>query len=131
MLPDKTKSVKRSIKSFSYAWKGLKTAFITQSNFKFQIAIAFIAIVAALLFNFRIQEWIILIVVISMVLVTELINTTIEIITDHLFPDFHLTAGKIKDISAAAVLIAAITAVITGILLFLPKIISYSGFYNI
>jgi diacylglycerol kinase len=131
MLPDKSKSVTRSIKSFRFAWNGLKIAFLTQINFKIQVGSAFVALILAFVFDFMLIEWLILIFVISLVLITELINTSIEIITDHLFPGFHITAGKIKDISAAAVLIAAITALITGILLFLPKILSISGFHII
>jgi diacylglycerol kinase len=123
MLPDKTKSLYRSFKSFSYAWKGLKNAYISQSNFRIQIFVTFPVFILAFILNFNTIEWLILIVVVTVVLITELINTAIEIVTDHLFPGFHETAGKIKDISAAAVLIAAIAAIIAGILLFLPKII--------
>ena len=123
MLPDKTNVLKRSYKSFSFAWNGLKTAFTTQPNFKIQAVIGLLAVLLALFFNFNFAEWIILLIIISMVLTAELLNTSIEFITDHLFPDYNIIAGKIKDISAAAVLITSVTATITGILLFLPKIL--------
>ena len=122
MIPEKNNDISRSIKSFSFAWNGLKIAFSTQVNFKIQTIAGLIVFFAAFLLDFMVIEWIMLIFIVSIVLIAELVNTAIEIITDHLFPEYHLTAGKIKDIAAAAVLITAFTALVAGLLLFLPKI---------
>lgn len=119
----------RSLKSFLFAWQGLKYAFVTQVNFKIQLIIGCLAAILAFFLEFNRIEWIILIFTVSLVLITELINTAVEIIVDYLFPGYHETAGKIKDISAAAVLVSAIAAIIAGLMLFLPKIIDLRGFH--
>lgn len=119
----KWKQFNRSLKSFLFAWKGLKSAFVTQVNFKIQLIIGCLAVVLAFFLEFNRIEWIILIFTATAVLITELINTVVETIADYLFPGFHETAGMIKNISAAAVLVSAIAAIIVGLMLFLPKII--------
>jgi diacylglycerol kinase len=55
------------------------------------------------------------------VVVTEILNTAIEHLTDLVSPEFHPLAKKTKDAAAGAVLIASIIAVIIGLLVFLPK----------
>jgi diacylglycerol kinase len=62
----------------------------------------------------------------ALVFIAELFNTTIETLVDLVSPEFNPKAGLIKDISAAAVLIAALMALITGIIILLPKIIHAS-----
>jgi diacylglycerol kinase len=55
--------------------------------------------------------------------ITEALNTAIECLTDLVSPEFHPLAGKVKDISAGAVLIAAIGAAVVGAVIFVPKVI--------
>ena len=68
-------------------------------------------------------EWLWIIAATAVVFIVELFNTAIETLVDLVSPDFNPKAGLIKDISAAAVLIAAFMALIIGILIFLPKIV--------
>lgn len=107
------------IKSFGYAFEGLGTAFKNESNFRIQLAIAAVALFFSILLRFSIPEMIALIIIIGLVLILELINTTIEILAGkEITPE----AKIIKDVSAGAVVLAVIVAVIVGLLLFIPKI---------
>jgi undecaprenol kinase/diacylglycerol kinase (ATP) len=66
-------------------------------------------------------EWCWITLAIGLVIVTEILNTAIEHLTDLVSPEFHPLAQKTKDAAAGAVLIASIIAVIIGLLVFLPK----------
>lgn len=107
------------LKSFGYAFEGLGTAFKNEANFRIQLVIAAIALLFSILLRFPIPEIITLIIIIGLVLILELINTAIEILAgSKITPE----AKIIKDISAGAVVMAAIMSVIIGLLLFIPKI---------
>lgn len=82
-------------------------------------------IVAILMIYFRVRLWqaIILLLVITIVLILELINTIFEKIVDMLEPRIHHYAEMVKDIMAATVLVASLSAIIIGILIFGPYII--------
>lgn len=110
-------------KSFEFALKGVRRALIEEPNFKIHIAISLIAIVGAFLLGFEKVEWIILILTISSVIILELLNTAVEALVDLLSPEVHSKAEIAKDVSAAAVFIAALASIIVGIFLFLPKIL--------
>ena len=64
-----------------------------------------------------------IIIAIALVIITEMLNTAIEFLTDLVSPNFHPLAKKTKDVAAGAVLVAAIIAVILGLMVFLPKFI--------
>ncbi|MGG9961564.1 diacylglycerol kinase family protein [Ferruginibacter sp. SUN106] len=113
------------IKSFAFAWNGLKTCFISETNFKIHLLLAVIAISFGIGFSISGTEWLALIFCIVFVLVMEMINTAIEKICDVVHKDFHPGIKKIKDIAAGAVLVASGGASITGLVIFLPKIIIY------
>ena len=70
-------------------------------------------------------EWLDLVIVISLVLILELINTSLEAIVDLVSPEIRDTAKVAKDVAAGTVLIASLASVIIGVLLFLPKILSF------
>jgi len=115
------KDKKRSI-GFSFAWNGLIEAAKSERNFQIHVVITFIVIVFGIFFQISRLEWGIIILVIGLVLVSEMINSTVEKLIDYLKPDIHPTAKIIKDIAAGSVLIAAIIAVIIGLIVFIPKI---------
>jgi diacylglycerol kinase (ATP) len=69
------------------------------------------------------SEWLWVALCITLVLVTEIFNTMIETLTDLVSPGYNEKAGHIKDMSAGAVVIAAIFALITGLIIFLPKLL--------
>ena len=108
--------------SFVYAFGGIKLAFKNEPNFKFHIIAAIIAIILGILLKLNSIEFAILILTICMVLMLELINTTLEALVDIVSPEIHPKARIAKDVSAAAVLIASLGSLAIGAILFLPKI---------
>lgn len=113
------------IKSFSYAFSGIRTALHEEPNFKIHILIAVLAIILAYIFKFSQIEWLVLSLTIAMVLILELMNTSLEVLVDIVSPQVQEKAKIAKDVAAASVLLASLTSVIVGIALFLPKILSF------
>jgi diacylglycerol kinase len=117
-------SRKRSLKkSFSFAFDGIKQALQNEPNFRIHIFLAILTVALAYYLNFSINEWLILMFTIAFVIVAELINTAIESLVDIVSPDIRKEAKLAKDVLAASVLIAAILAIVIGMILFLPKLI--------
>jgi diacylglycerol kinase len=111
-------------KSFKYAWNGLKTATKNEPNFRIHLTFASTALIMAILLRFKIQEWLLLLFTISFVLILELFNTAMESIVNLVSPEIRDQAKIAKDVSAAAVLIGAMMAIIVGFVLFYPKLIA-------
>jgi diacylglycerol kinase len=109
--------MKSLIKSFRFALKGISVSF-KQRNFKIELFIAVLVIVLGYFFQITATEWCITFIAISMVLVAEMLNTAIEHLVDLVSPDYHKTAGTIKDISAGAVLVSAIFSAVIGVIIF-------------
>src|SRR5690625_4471863 len=109
---------------FHYAINGLKEAFIRERNFRIHIFVAIVVMICSFLFNLSAYEWLFILFAIQTVFLAELTNTIAERIIDHIKPEIHPKAKIIKDIGAAIVLIAAIFATITGIIIFLPKLLN-------
>jgi diacylglycerol kinase len=116
--------MKNRILSFKYAFNGLIVLISTQVNFRIHIILSIIAIAAGVFLHINIVEWIAIIFCIGIVLFTEAINTAIEFVVDLNTQEINPLAGKIKDVAAAAVLIAAFVALIIGCLVFVPKLIA-------
>lgn len=115
------------IKGFGYAFSGLHHAFKSQLNFKVHILIAFVISFVGYLLKLSVTEWLWIIVLTGIVLLTELLNTGIEVLVDLVSPEIHPKAKIIKDVAAAAVLVAALTAVVVGLIIFIPKILNYAA----
>lgn len=80
-------------------------------------------IIAGFFFEISKTEWLAIIIVIGFVFSMEIINSAIEQLADFASSDYHETIKKVKDLSAAAVLISALVSVIIGCIIFIPKII--------
>ncbi len=107
------------IRSLKDAFRGIKEAFIEQS-FRILFVVAVIVSACLIYFPFTNIERAVLVLVIALVLSLELINSQIERILDILRPDYSEEVRKMKDISAGAVLVASIGAVIVGAVITLP-----------
>ncbi len=110
--------------SFRFALNGLKTAFVKEPNFRIHSMMAISAIILAMLLDFSIAEWVVVVFTISLVLIFELLNTAIEALTNLFSPEISEYAKIAKDVTAASVLITAVNAVVVGLLLYLPKVIA-------
>jgi diacylglycerol kinase (ATP) len=113
--------MKKRIKSFGYAGRGIRVVFGTEPNMKIHIVIAILVIISGFIFHINITEWIACLLCIGLVFGMEMMNTAVENVVDLASPKLHPLAGKAKDIAAGAVLICAIISVIIGLLIFIPK----------
>jgi diacylglycerol kinase (ATP) len=115
--------MKKLIRSFGYAFKGIGYATATQLNFRIHLVATVLAVGLGFALHLSINEWLWIILCIALVLILELVNTAVEALTDLASPGYHELAGRAKDVCAAAVVIAAAFAVITGLIIFLPKLL--------
>ncbi len=115
-------SFHKRLKSFGYAFRGIRSFFLSTHNAWIHAAAALLVIAASLFFQITIIEWIAVIFCIGLVFTAEAFNTAVEQYVDLVQPEFDSRAGNIKDIAAGAVLISAICAAIIGLLIFLPRI---------
>lgn len=111
--------------SFKYAIQGFKIAFLNEFKIRLHCAIVLVVVTGGLLLNLSILEWISVVISMGIVLITELINTSIETLSDTLHPDMSEGIKNTKDIAASAVLIASTTALVIGLIVFIPYLCQY------
>lgn len=112
--------LKARLDSFRYAFRGIADLFRHTPNARIHLLITCCVIIAGFFFGITRIEWCMLILCIALVFAAEAANTATEYLTDLVSPDYDQLAGKTKDVAAAAVLLAAIGAAITGIIIFAP-----------
>lgn len=110
------------LKGFVYAAKGAFLLLRTESSIQLQFLLAVIVTIAGFYFEISRVEWMIQILAIGLVMGIEGLNTAIEKLSDFVQPEHDPKIGFIKDISAGAVMIAAVAASILGLIIYLPKI---------
>lgn len=110
--------------SFKHALEGVIYTLRTQPNFQVHVLFALLAAIAGFYFQISRAEWAVIIFVVGLVLMAEMVNTSIEAVVDLHTEKFHELAKISKDVSAGMVLVTATIAVITGFLIFLPHFIS-------
>ena len=111
--------------SFRYAFAGLRYLLWTQRNAKIHTALGLAAVALGLVLGIDRYEWLTLTLTIAIVLAAEGVNTAIEAAVDLASPSYHPLAKIAKDVGAGTVLLTAIAAVIVGMLLFLPHLLSF------
>lgn len=117
-------SWKTRLKSFVYAWEGIVSFFKCEHNAQIHLAITFLVLVLSVTLGVNKWEAIAVVFSIAFVWVTEMINTVIEKTIDFISVERHPQIKLIKDIAAGAVLIASLAAVIVGLFIFIPKLLS-------
>ncbi|WP_017472606.1 diacylglycerol kinase family protein [Amphibacillus jilinensis] len=115
--------IKKKRVGIGYAFNGLKYALKNEINMRVHLLITCMVITFGFLFSISLIEWILLILTIGFVLTAEVFNTAVELMLDYLAPDWHPTAGIIKDLTAGAVLIASAIAAVIGLIIFFPKVL--------
>jgi len=116
-------SLKSRFGSFKFAIHGLWSLLKNEHNSRIHFLAAIVAIAMGLILNIYPFEWSLLIIVIGIVFLTELLNTSLETLADIVDPEWNERIRKAKDYAAAAVLISAIISVVVGGLIFIPKIL--------
>ena len=115
-------SIKTRLKSFKYAFNGLKILWNEEHNARIHFLFVIGVIIAGFAFNISLIEWMLLVFAMGFVIVTEIINSSIENLANFVESKQNPHIKKIKDLAAAAVLISALTAIIIGLIVFAPKI---------
>lgn len=108
--------------SFKHAFEGIFYVFKTQPNFRIHSGATFLVLLASWYLEVTRQDLIILLFTIMLVLITEMLNTAIEAMTDLITLEKRVYAKIAKDVAAGMVLMAAILAVVIGVIIFLPYI---------
>ena len=121
-MTKKKSGLKSTLGSFRFAFSGLTVLIKNEPNAGIHLIAAVMAIVMGIVFHLGITEWGILLGAIGLVFITELINSSIELMADMIDPNINPQIKKIKDYGAASVMISAIIAVIAGGIIFLPKL---------
>lgn len=111
--------------SFQFAFAGFRYAIQTQKNLRFQLIAAVLVITISTFLPMELIEWAILFLLIALVIATEILNTAIEKTIDLIVKEYDPLAKTIKDLSAAAVLFIALTSVIVGLFVYLPKLMAF------
>ncbi|HEM3670525.1 diacylglycerol kinase family protein [Streptococcus sp. 2022WUSS037] len=111
------------IASLEFAVTGLFTAFKEERNMKKHLASAVLVVLAGLIFQVSVTEWLFLLLSISLVIAFEIVNSAIENVVD-LASGYHFSmlAKNAKDMAAGAVLFVSGFALLTGLIIFVPKI---------
>ena len=111
------------ISSLEFALTGIFTAFKEEKNMRSPVLSALAAIIAGLIFRISATEWLFLLLSIFLVIAFEIMNSAVENVVD-LASDYHFSmrAKNAKDMAAGAVLVVSGFAVITGLIIFLPKL---------
>ena len=122
-MTSKKFSVKARLGSFKFAINGMRSLLKNEHNSRIHLLVAIFAIALGLVLKINSPEWCLIILLIGIVFITELLNTSIEKLSDLVNPELDEGIMKVKDYAAAAVLISAITSLVIGGLIFIPKIL--------
>lgn len=118
---------KRLTNSFKYAFEGILQAYVGEQNLKIHTVIAILVIIFGFILKISYTEWLVCLVLIGLVLMAEFFNTSIEYLVDLTSPEIHPLAKATKDTASAGVLMMAIISAIIGLIIFVPKLISFIG----
>ena len=117
---EKRFTIVKQAESFTHAGRGIWIFLKSTHNARIHLLALIGTVLLGLYFGITRTEWVMLILTFGFVLVAEAFNTAIEIDIDLTSPGFHPYARDTKDVAAGAVLISAITAVIVGLIIFVP-----------
>lgn len=110
------------IRGGGYAIKGAWLLIKNEHSIQLQLILAILVTFAGFYFDITATEWMFQLLAIGLVMCSEGLNTAAEKIADFIHPDYHTKIGQIKDVAAGAVFIAAVIAVIIGIIIYFPYI---------
>ncbi len=118
-------SLKKRLQSFQHAWNGLRILWREEPNARIHFVAAMVAFSGAWWLHISAMEWVCIVLCVGMVFSLELVNSALENLADHVTAEQHPTIKRVKDLAAAAVLVAAIVAVVVAVVIFGPKLWGY------
>jgi len=111
------------LRSFRYAFNGISDLVRNEHNFRIHLVVLFIVILAGIILRISLTEGMAILFVSALVLVSESFNSSLEYLSDAVSTEDDERIRKAKDIAAAAVLISALTAIVTGSVIFIPELL--------
>lgn len=124
-MRDEKFSLRKRIKSFSYAYAGIKVLLREEHNARIHTVAAIVAVMLGFLFGITPGEWTAVVIVIAMVFAAEAVNSAIERTADFVKAERDDRKRDIKDLAAGAVLLCAMGAAVVGVIIFLPYLITF------
>ena len=118
-------SLCKRIKSFGYAFAGIKVLLREEHNARIHLVAAVAAVTLGFLFGITRSEWTAVVIVIAMVFSAEAVNSAIERTADFVKAERDDRKRDIKDLAAGAVLLCAMGAAVVGVIVFLPYLITF------
>jgi len=115
-------SIRKILRGFVYALRGLGILWATQRHFRFDLLVAGLVLATAAWLGLAAWEWAVLLVCIFWVLGMEAANTAVEFLADRVSREPDPLIARAKDTAAAAVLLSALGAALVGLLVFLPHL---------
>jgi diacylglycerol kinase len=109
----------KRLKSFKYALRGFSGVVFTQPNFIIHILAIAVVFVVGYFLKLSLAEWGLVTLAVGLVLVAEVLNTSIEWLCDAVSPEYSEKIRWAKDAAAGGVLIAAIAAALIGLIVFI------------
>ena len=117
----------RLARSFGYALRGLGGMLVTQANARIHAGATLLVVAAGFWLRISSGEWCAVTAAIGLVWLAEGLNTALETLVDLVSPGVHPLAGRAKDVAAGAVLCAALTALVIGAVIFVPRLAALMG----
>jgi len=119
--------IRKEIRSFGHAFRGLKFLFQSQKHFRFHVLAGIGVSSIGLATGFTVLEWAIVLLCIGAVMMAEALNSALEVLMDKLHPEQDPMIGKAKDMAAAGVLIVAMISLVIALIVIVPHLIMYCG----
>ena len=119
------KFIKKIFNKLKHSLVGIYILFKEENSFFFYGLWLIVLIVIGVIFNLSILDWILIIIAFTLTVVTEILNTSIENLADHISLQYNTKLKKVKDLSAAATLVMLIFSLIIDLLVFIPAIINF------
>lgn len=120
-------NVHKHVKSHAYAWNGVYLIFASQLNFRIELFITILVIIAGFYFNISLAEWYGVVFSCALVLLAEALNSALEKACDAITTKHHGAIRYAKDVAAGAVLLAAAGAIVIGVIVFGPHVKALFG----
>lgn len=127
MRNKKKKKKQNLVKSVNAAIEGIMYTFKSERNMKLHYLASFVVLIASLFFNFSKVEFVLLLGAITLVVISEMMNTAVEKTVDLVTSEYNILAKIAKDVAAGAVLVSAMYAVVVAYILFYNKLTALTG----
>lgn len=115
----------RKIRGSIHGIRGLRLAWGEEASFRIEMFWGTLAVALSWFFGISAVEWLLVAAMIGFIFAAEIFNTALEEICDMVTLEHDPHIGKIKDLSAAAVLVSWITAFVVGCIIFIPYFLAY------